>query len=97
MKPGKRKKYKVAISGTVTDAVTGLALAGVLVVAGLKNITTTTDIKGNYKLSVFKKDADFINFSLPDKYIQITLLIPSKYKKSKVVINAELMENIIEN
>ena len=91
-KPGKHRTYKMKISGKVVDSITKEALMNVKVDAGAQNILTTTDIKGNYEISVFKKDADEIRFSLLEKYKEISVAIPKKYLKNKVEINVELVK-----
>ncbi len=87
---GSHRKYKLAISGKLTDAVTGRPLADVVVIVGLKKIATVTDSKGNYTIKVYKKDATTIKFISSEYYNELTKDIPKTYKKDAVIINAEL-------
>ncbi len=90
LKPGKHHPYKAEIWGKVTNAITKEGIAGVKVEAGAQKIVTTTDKDGNYLISLFKKDMTTISFSLPEKYIDKILPIPTKYKRSKIKMNIEL-------
>ena len=91
-KPGKHRTYKVTISGKVIDSITKEALYNAKVDAGAQNILTTTDIKGNYEVYIYKKYADEIRFSLLEKYKEISVAIPKKFLKNKVDINVELVK-----
>jgi len=89
-KSGKHKTYLVTISGKVIDSSTKLPLNDVKLEAGKKMKVTSTDIKGNYKLKIYKKDADFIKVYGSKNYNVKTVAIPTKLVKDAVVVNVEL-------
>ena len=96
--PGARKYYTVIINGVITQAGTTVALSNVNISAGKKKKQTTTDIKGNYIIKLYTKDADTITFSHPGfetQIIPITLINPEKHKKAELTLNVELVKNSI--
>jgi len=91
-KPGKHKTYQVTITGMVIDNITKQPLVGILLLAGKKLKTTTTDIKGIYEIKLYKKDADLIKFNGSELYFQKSIAIPEKSVKNVVTLNLELEE-----
>jgi len=94
--PGVRKYYTVIINGVITQAGSTAALSNVNISAGKKKKLTTTDIKGNYIIKIYTKDADTITFSHPGfetQTIAIKLIEPEKHKKAELIINVELVKN----
>ena len=90
-KPGKHKTYRVLIKGNVRDAITKLGIDKVIIIIGMKKLVFSTDSKGNFSGKVFKKDADFISFGLPGKYIELKETLSKKYFKNTLTINVELV------
>ena len=89
-KPGKHRTYMITISGTVIDSITKAVLYNIKVIAGKKQQLTTTDIKGNYEIKIYKKDADIISFSLSGIYNEKTLDVPKKSIKNGAIMDVEL-------
>ncbi len=89
-KPGKHKTYQYMVSGMVTDSITGEPITGILVEIGAKKILATTNSKGIYQKNIYKKDADFIRFSLPDVYDEKIESLDKKPVKNKITLNVEL-------
>ena len=89
-KSGKHKTYQVTITGKVTDSITKQPLEGIILLAGKKLKTITTDIKGIYKIKVYKKDADFITFNGSKLYLKKSEAIPKKSIKDVVTVNVAL-------
>ena len=80
----------ITISGTVIDSITKAVLYNIKVIAGKKQQLTTTDIKGNYEIKIYKKDADIISFSLSGIYNEKTLDVPKKSIKNGAIMDVEL-------
>ncbi|MEI6823558.1 MAG: hypothetical protein WCL51_16625 [Bacteroidota bacterium] len=90
LKPGKHKHYTITIVGKLLQADSLVAINNVKVIAGKKKKTTISDIKGNYKIKIYIKDADTITFS-HEGYETLILDIPTKIIKNQVVVNVKLM------
>lgn len=88
-RPGRKKHYSVLIQGNVKDLANLIPLENVSIEAGEKQKQTKTDKNGNYKIRIYKKDANFIKFSI-EGYDSITVEIPKEYEKHEVEINCEL-------
>ena len=93
LKPGKHKHYTVTIVGKLSETETTIGISDVIVMAGKKKKVVSTDIKGNYKIKIYIKDADTITFS-HEGYETLILNIPKKYIKNQVTVNASLIPNI---
>lgn len=96
--PGAHKHYTVIINGVITQVDTTSALSNVNISAGKKKKLTISDIKGNYIIKMYTKDADNITFTHPGfepQKIAITLLEPEKHKKAELTINVEMVKNSI--
>ena len=90
-KTGKHKYYTVLVKGKLTETETSVALPDVIIVAGAKKKTTITDIKGNFKIRIYIKDAGTITFS-HEGFHPLTIIIPTKYIKNEVIVNASLVK-----
>ena len=90
-KTGTHKYYTVLVKGKLSETETSIALSDVIIVAGAKKKTAITDIKGNFKIRIYKKDADTITFS-HEGFHPLTINIPKKYIKNEVVVNASLVK-----
>lgn len=66
-----------------------MPLANVVVEAGEKKKSTTTDINGNYKIRIYKKDAVTISFNIEGYQILIKN-IGTNYEGNEIEINGEL-------
>lgn len=91
-KPGKHKTYLVTIIGMVTDSITKQPLEGIMLIVGKKLKPCTTDIKGIYKIKLYKKDADFLKFNGSELYFDKLVAISDKSVKNVVTLNVELDE-----
>ncbi len=92
IKPGKHKVFTVTITGKVTDSITKQPLNGIILLAGNKLKPTTTDIKGIYKIKIYKKYADCITFNGSELYLKKAIAIPDKSIKNVVTLDFELEE-----
>ena len=93
LKPGKHKHYTVTIVGKLLQTETSVVINDVIVVAGKKKKTTKSNTKGNYKIKIYKKDADTITFS-HDDYETLILDIPTKIIKNQITLNVFLKPKI---
>ena len=90
-KTGKHKYYTVLVKGKLSETETSIAISDVIIVAGAKKKTTITDIKGNFKIRIYIKDAGTITFS-HEGFHPLTISIPTKYIKNEVIVNASLVK-----
>ena len=90
-KTGKHKYYTVLVKGKLSETETSIAISDVIIVAGAKKKTTITDIKGNFKIRIYIKDAGTITFS-HEGFHPLTIIIPTKYIKNEVIVNASLVK-----
>ena len=84
-----QKHYSILIQGNVKDLANLIPIENVSIEAGEKQKQTKTDKNGNYKIRIYKKDANFIKFSI-EGFDSITAEIPKEYEKHEVEINCEL-------
>jgi len=90
LKPGKHKHYTITIVGKLLQAESLVAISDVKVIAGTKKKSTISDIKGNYNIKIYKKDADTITFS-HEGFETVILDIPTKIIKNQVTVNVNLV------
>jgi hypothetical protein len=86
---GRKNHYTVWITGIVSDADTKLPVSNVSIVAGKKQKQCLSDQKGNFRIKVYKKDADIIRFSI-ENYNTLEIAIPKKIIKNEIKIKAAM-------